>query len=208
MGWTFYTAKEEYKNGRWIVNRKAECDNMMEFSERNPDTGKRTRRSMVLKSAMVGSTYYAAVRFTTFDADENAKIDLVYASVIRTSSNRKDHCNFGYKAMHEDMGPHQCKCPKSILDLLTPTNNEFALAWRENCRRNIEERKNPNTPANLPIGSVIRFKRPDGTDIEICKIAPMYQFKRPFWKVCGEPMYVSANRIPKEYEIVKRGGNA
>lgn len=206
MGWTSYHVSPVYKNGKRVIDRKAECDNTCNWTDRD-ESGKLLRKSEVLKSAMVGSTHYAAVRVTKYAADEAPESTSVYAAVTLTYVDNRYYNNFGYKDMSENMGPHQCKCPKSILDLLSPTDNEYALAWRENCRRNIEEKKNPDRPANLPIGSIIRFKRNDGTDVEIFKSKPMYQFKRPFWKVCGEPEYVPASKIPKEYEIVKRGGN-
>lgn len=207
MGWTSYHVIPVYKNGKYVVDRKAECDATLNWIDNDQKTGKLLRRGEVLKSAMVGSTHYAAVRITKYATNETPESSIVYAAVTLTSVNNKDYYNFGYKPMSEDMGPHRYECPKSILDLLSPTDNEYALDWRENCRRNIEEKKNPDRPTNLPIGSIIRFKRSDGTDVEICKSAPMWQFKRPFWRVCGELMYVPASKIPKEYEIVKRGGN-
>lgn len=207
MGWTTYHVEPEYRNGKYVIDRKAECDNTLNWNDIDHESGKMLRKYEVLKSAMVGSTHYAAVRVTKYAADETPEFIRVFAAITLTSVNNNHWHNFSYKPMSEDMVPFQCKCPKSILDLLTPTDDECSLAWRENCRRYIEEKKNPDTPANLPIGSIIRFKRSDGTDVEICKTAPFHQFKRPFWKVCGEPMYVSPSRIPKEYEIVKRGGN-
>ena len=41
---------------------------------------------------------------------------------------------FGYKDMSEDMGPCEAECPVAILDLLTPTDREYALNWRRRCR--------------------------------------------------------------------------
>lgn len=206
MGWTSYHVEPMYKNGKRVIDRKVECDNTCNWTYRD-ENGKLLSKGEVLKSAMVGSTHYAAVRVTKYAADEVPEFTRVYAAVTLTYVDNEHWHNFGYKPMSESMGPYQCKCPKSILDLLSPTDNEYALAWRENCRRNIEEKKNPDTPTNLPIGSIIRFKRSDGTEVEIFKSKPMYQFKRPFWKVCRKAEYVPASRIPKEYEIIRRGGN-
>jgi hypothetical protein len=41
---------------------------------------------------------------------------------------------FGYKDMDESMGPCEAACPPAILDLLTPTDRPYAVAWRERCR--------------------------------------------------------------------------
>ncbi|MFH7860086.1 MAG: hypothetical protein QXR03_03730 [Candidatus Aenigmatarchaeota archaeon] len=37
------------------------------------------------------------------------------------------------KIIGENMGPHNYKCPKEILDLLTPTTNPYALKFRKRC---------------------------------------------------------------------------
>lgn len=49
--------------------------------------------------------------------------------------------DMGYKDMDESMGPYESECPEKILNLLTPTEHEHALAWRQRCRENIA-RKN------------------------------------------------------------------
>ena len=112
MGWTSYHATY-YKKG--AVDRKAEIDNMW-----NNDSSKRFK---VLKSSMVGSTYYGAI-----DNGEE-----VFAVVFLTSTNSKDYFNFSYKDMEESMCPYQFDCPIGILNLLTETDNEWAIKWRENC---------------------------------------------------------------------------
>ena len=47
----------------------------------------------------------------------------------------------GYKDMDETMGPCESECPERILQLLTPTTHEYALAWRQRCWDNIAQRK-------------------------------------------------------------------
>ncbi|MEM0099145.1 MAG: hypothetical protein QXS99_05165 [Thermoplasmata archaeon] len=37
------------------------------------------------------------------------------------------------KIIDENMGPYNYKCPKEILDLLTPTTNPYALEFRKRC---------------------------------------------------------------------------
>jgi len=49
--------------------------------------------------------------------------------------------DMGYKDMDESMGPCKSECPERILNLLTPTDHEYALAWRQRCRDNIARKK-------------------------------------------------------------------
>jgi len=49
--------------------------------------------------------------------------------------------NFGYKAMNESCGPYYFKCPKSVLDKLTPTEDNNANEWRKQCLELINNRK-------------------------------------------------------------------
>jgi len=49
--------------------------------------------------------------------------------------------DMGYKDMDESMGPCASECPERILNLLTPTDHEYALAWRQRCRDSIGRRR-------------------------------------------------------------------
>lgn len=93
----------------------------------------------VLKSSMVGSVYYAAIQIK-----RNGIVESVFATTALTRSNMKEYFNFLYKDIDETMGPYDCKCPKGILDLLTPTDNEYANDWRERCRANFKTKKARN----------------------------------------------------------------
>lgn len=84
----------------------------------------------MLKSAMVGTTHYAAVEKTDKATGER----IVFAAVTLTARNNS------YKDMDESMGPCESTAPVSILDLLTPTESEWANQWRARCRANIERR--------------------------------------------------------------------
>lgn len=182
MGWTSYHATH-YKNGR--IDRKAEIDSLWETDD----------NFEVLKSSMVGSTYYAAIK----------RNDCVFATIALTSVDMKDYFNFAYKDMGEDMGPYKCDCPKGILDLLTPTENEYANAWRKKCYENIKAKKDPNALANLPVGSEIKVTFNDGKENIFFKHPPAYQFKRAFWISENGDTYIPAKRIGKNYEVIKRG---
>lgn len=204
MGWTSYHATY-YKRG--TVDRKAECDAY--FME-----GLNAGYYRVVKSALVGPVYYAAIetlkRYSE-EKDENGKSIIedipenerrVFAAVFLTSVDMKDYYNFSYKDMDESVGPCEAQCPASILKLLSPTDHEWAIEWRERCRKNIEEKKNPNTLSNLPIGATIRFTNWKGETVEVFKHQAAYQFKQPFWYNPSNCTYIPAKRIPKDYEVI------
>lgn len=197
MGWTFKDATHHKANGK--VDVKAECDALWNCGHMK-----------VLKSSMVGSTYYAAVEVTG-KRDKDGWIEPipkeereVFAAVVLTSTRKDDGFDFGYKDMEESMGPYQSDCPISILNLLTPTDREFAINWRKRCRENAEkkklERKDPNSLNNLPIGSVIECNGK-----QLIKSAPNFQFKRPFWKVKNEWKYYSLGFIKaRGFNVISR----
>ncbi|MDD7731251.1 MAG: hypothetical protein PT942_03135 [Eubacteriales bacterium] len=128
MGWTSYNA-EFYKNGK--VDRKAEMDNRwtQEESEKYP-------KLRVLKSSMVGNIYYAAIEIS-----RGGKVEQVFATTAITSTNMKDYYNFSYKDLDETMGGCNYDCPVGILNLLTPTDNEYALQWRTECLKQQKKKK-------------------------------------------------------------------
>lgn len=125
MGWTSYLI-----HGK--LNRKEECDRLFEL---NPNM-------QLVKSVMVGSTYYGAIRILKkFDEEINDYVNIplqdqkVFAMIILTnSSTNKSGTYFSYKEMSENLDPCCYQCPISILNLLTPTENEWACKWRENCK--------------------------------------------------------------------------
>ncbi len=81
----------------------------------------------VIKDAVVGSTWYAALK--------DKETGEVHAAVVLTHIDRNEYCNFGFKWMSETSEPVECDCPESILSLLSPTDDETALQWRERCRK-------------------------------------------------------------------------
>lgn len=125
MGWTCY---------RTHRSPKEECD-------ANINSEKLT----VLKSAMVGSTYYAAVK---------SPFGRVWAAVFLTSLRKGEFC---YKDMDESMGPNEAKCPIGILDLLSEPLNDHARDWRERCRKHAA---NKNHAASLRVGMRIELEHP------------------------------------------------
>lgn len=215
MGWTSYHAGY-YKNGK--IDRKAECDAY--FLE-----GLNRGHFDVLKSAMVGSTYYAAVKplKKSGGKDENGNYiyvdrpeseQFVFAVVFLTSTDSKDYFNFSYKDMSEDMGPFQCDCPKSILDLLSPTDNENANEWRKICYENYANKKKykTNSLSRLPVGSVIKVTMPCRTtlykegDVVTLTKGYAYGLKRPAWFSPRARFTAGLMKLlDGHYEVIQRG---
>lgn len=111
----------------------------------------------VLKSAMSGSNYYAAVEHMQPGGPLT-----VFAAVIKVNVYKpKTAPEFCYKEMTENYGPYYCDCPAAILDLLTPTDNEHANGWRAKCRENVARKATlRKTASAVKIGDVVTFARP------------------------------------------------
>ena len=193
MGWTSYHANYYKNNG--TVDRKKEMDAY--FME-----GLNSGMFEVVKSAMVGSTYYAAVRKiqrnVKMDNGEYKRVDIpeaeqeTFGMVMLTKTDMKDYFNFYYKDISEDMGPYESKCPVSIIKLLSPTTNEYAMAWRQRCLDNAKTKD----VKNLPVGTIIEFENWDGTVIQLVKMNPAYQFKTAWWRYRDKNMYYQKKNIP------------
>ena len=215
MGWTSYRATH-YKNGK--IDRKAECDAY--FLE-----GLNSGFYEVLKSSMVGSTYYAAVKplKKSGGKDENGNhiyVDIpkeeqrVVAVVFLTSTDMADYFNFSYKDMDETYCPCKHECPKSILDLLSPIDNEYANEWRKACYKHNEEKsKNKSSSiSRLPVGSVIKVTMPVDTmlykkgDIVTLHKGYAYGLKRPVW-FSPRARFTSSlmKMLEGHYEIIRKG---
>jgi len=82
----------------------------------------------IVECATVDSVFYAAVRTIT-TGDVRAMVVLM--------DRTHDDFNFGYRELDEDAGPVSADAPAAVLDALTPTDNEFALEWRRQCRNNL-----------------------------------------------------------------------
>lgn len=171
MGWTYYYAKY-WKKGK--IDRKQELDSM--FTNEHYE---------VVKSRLVGTTYYGAIK--------HKDKDIVFGVVCLTKT---DGYDFGYKDMDETMGPYAYDCPKSILDLLSPTDNEIANNWRKACRERLEKTK----LSDLPIGSRIRFKMPyDTTYFHKDDVVTLIKMKRgyrsTYWVVSNGSCYFNRNLV-------------
>ena len=213
MGWTSYHATH-YKNGR--VDRKAECDAY--FME-----GLNKGYYDILKSSMKGSVYYAAVKpLKKYSEDINGNkiiVDIpletqqVFGIVFLTQVDTKDYYNFSYKDMDETMGPCYYDCPKSILDLLSPTNNEYANNWRAKCQKQITKKTNPNSLNKLPFNSIIQVTMPfdttyfrKGDKVKLQK-RKNYYTNRTVWMTISYPIKFSSQlmkQLEGHYEVIQR----
>jgi len=190
MGWTSYKA-HEYKRGR--VDVKKELDQWIVGDN-------------LADSALVGSTYYAAVR----DRSEGR----IFGLVALTSVNNKDpDFNISVKLMDETMGPCQYTCPKRILDKLTPTDDEYALEWRNRCYEQIAEknrqRRDPNSLKNLPEDTEIVFyaisDMEDGTKQgdEVLLRKEMCRYRKSNGQVVTDLRWIDGAHAWKEEHIAK-----
>jgi hypothetical protein len=111
----------------------------------------------VLKSAMSGGNYYAAVEHM-----RPGEPVTVFAAVIKVNVYKpKTAPEFCYKEMTEDCEPYYYDCPVAILDLLTPTDNASANTWRAKCRDNLARKATlRKTASAVKIGDVVTFARP------------------------------------------------
>lgn len=187
MGWDVYIATEYKSNG--TVDRKTECDNYLTHD----------CRCELVRSAMVGSVYYAAAR-------ESGKPD-VWAAVFLTHVNGNE---FACKAIDETMLPYEHKCPKSILVLLTPTDNKYANTWRENCWAYHKKANSPKAFKNLNEGQKAVWTVPHDRFIGLSKgdkvvmtKSKVNRGKRCVWLLDNQRCYISAKHIDQDdYELV------
>jgi len=118
-----------------------------------------TGSSRVLASSLVGRrTYYAAVEWVPAASGEREVWGLV--CLVRYNPRDREGLVFGYKDMSESMGPCESECPARILDLLTATQNTYALAWRERCRGRLSDRAARGAKPTPKPGDVVVLAEP------------------------------------------------
>lgn len=136
MGWT-YTSMDKGQAGDYFKN-------MLNWETE-------TASNKLLRGAFKGfREYYGAVE-TTIKATGEKR---VWAFTAMIDWRKNDYNNFGYKDMDETMGPYMFNCPKTILDLLTPTDNEYANKWRNSNWERI------NNTLKVKDGDIIKLKNP------------------------------------------------
>ena len=150
MGWT-YQHEENYKTNAERIKIINEMVNDEQYD--------------VVAAAMVGSTYYAATK--------NKATNEITALVVLTRIDRNSYHNFGHKWINEECCPCENHCPKKILKLLTPTQDEDSQKWRQECWENANRPK----LSDINIGQTIIANG----EYKLKKMPPMYQFKTPWF---------------------------
>ena len=146
MGWLYMTSLTGHSSPRQYLDAQ--------FTFERPDA-----RSKVLRSALIGMrVYYAAVEQVRIANGQRE----VWAAICLVRYNPRDPQGyiFGYKDMEESMGPCECDCPEPVLDLLTPTDREYAVQWRVRCRENIAARRAKAAKPSPRAGQMIVFDAP------------------------------------------------
>lgn len=201
MGWLNYHIEKDF-NGKF--DKKGELDKMWNQKEHRDCNGTHYPELKVLKSSMIGSTYYAAIK-SILRGEET-----IYAVVVLTSIDNTRYDNFGYKSMTEFYGPCQYQCPISILKLLTPTKDEYALEWRKKCYEYHNKKNQKDSLNKLPINSKIEVIVPfdttaakKGEKIILVKCGGYRKRQHSYW--FGNGYKWSIKLIGDNYTILERG---
>lgn len=192
MGWLFMQSLGEHSPRSYLDNQFTVSRDGM--------------RQTVLASALVAmKTYYAAVELAC--PGEEARIFAIVC-LVKFNPRASDGYVFGYKDMSENMGPNEARCPASILDLLTPTDNEHAIDWRRRCRDAIAVRAAQNARLSPKAGQSIIFDPPlelsDGRTIGRFEVIPNPRGRGVRYLIPGTSTTV---RIPavkqRNYSLIK-----
>lgn len=172
-----------------------------EFTFTNaPGTDGIARGARVLASSCPGNrVWYAAVQYY---ADGVPGEVIAMVCLVRWNPRDKDDLHFGYKDMSEGMGPCEAACPAHILDLLTPTDNEYARDWRRRCRDRLRLRSR-----KVEDGMRIRLAEPltftdghEGAEFIVVKRGRSLSFRPPE----GYGRYRISHFLDREWSIVPR----
>ena len=154
----------------------------------------------VLKATLVKrNTAYMAIRYKHEDKD------FVFAAIYLVRYAPKSYHNLIYKEMDETVGPGYCECPESVLDLLTPTDNKYALEWRKACREYHAKRKEFNKRwKEVKEGWIISYchnKKNYLPVFEDCAICRLKNKKRRHVKGISGFTYKSKRRILQRAQL-------
>lgn len=128
----------------WTFTHRDRGMTTQEFFEREfPNT--LVKDGEIVACNATKDAFYAAVR----DREDG----IVWAFVALTERVPAAFHNYGYKEMDETSGPGVHGASRKVLDALTPTTNEYALAWRERVAATLDR------PRPKP-GDTIRLAQP------------------------------------------------
>lgn len=158
MGWTY-------------TNRGSQSTKEFFESEFNYVRDNGMSGTIIRYSATWRVAYMAYEIKTPATETEAAKREVIaIVCLIHHVPNARDGYTFGYKDMTENMGPNESRCPKTILELLTPTTSEYALDWRERCWKRIKDKA---SKPKVKAGDWIKFSQKipfvDGAELDTLK---------------------------------------
>jgi hypothetical protein len=195
MGWLYMKSLQGHAGPRQYLDAQ--------FTFERPET-----ISKVLRSALVGKrAYYAAVEQLRIATGERE----VWAAICLVRYNPRDaegHI-FGYKDMEESMGPYECECPESILDLLTPTDAQYAQQWRARCLEAAAVRRGKVAKPSPRAGQIIVFDQPlffaDGRSFERLEVvANPRSHRNVLFRAPGSScLYRISNIKSRSYRLVE-----
>jgi hypothetical protein len=165
MGWTETNWRKGTKIKDWFV----------EGYNQETDKIKQT----VLDTALVArSEAYAAIETINKVTGERT----VSMIVVIVKFQNGGYYNFRYKDMHETCGPYIYRCPKSLMILLTPTDNKNALEWRQRVNEYWAQKDKSNKKMKkLNIGDTIVFTKPlrfsNGTSYKSLQVLSLKPFR-------------------------------
>jgi hypothetical protein len=166
MGWYYQAIR-----GRSVADKDAFLRSEVEHPPSDPAKPTVT----VIKSAFVGTTWYAAVRISVPN-----ETPYTVAYVFLTNMRRDGE--FGYKPMDESVGPCEVECPLGIMTLLTPIEHlpgaGYAADWRARVAAARESKtKIRQHKARIIGGTRLRFATPlrftDGASFDRFVARPM-----------------------------------
>ena len=180
MGWLYTNEDIDHCTRKQLVIKHLECDEP-------------SLKCKVLYATEYGSVVYAALRVQRPLRNE----ERVCGIVCLTHIDRKSFHNFGIKEMDETMGPNYYGASPKLINMLSPTNNTYALQWRHECLNKPKVRP----LSDLPYGTIIEVQTPIKRKVEVIQhngkrtYKLLYQWARMSaitinrwgWKIISEP---------------------
>jgi len=118
-----------------------------------------TRSARTIKTSLVAKVWYVAVEVTMkegaplpddYQVDDQGRF--VFAATFQT---RRDRDGWAYRAIEEGAGPATALAPRSLIEMLSPTQSKWANSWRSRCLTNAARRAR-----RLSDGDIIELAEP------------------------------------------------
>lgn len=143
-----------------------------------------------LKSCSVGNNLWTVQEYTTNEG-EQVRFACLYL-IKGPPYGREDGHGWGYKDVDESMGPYEISFPYTWLDLLTPTDSQYANEWRARVKARGEKLQ------KATVGSKWFFRNGGYTVVKRCsptcwivKDDNGYQYRM------SSKMFAAANLLPE-----------